>query len=660
MKKTMIDESAERRLNAVLGRCTPNFRPPEDLTVDEWADKYRMLSAEASAEAGRWRTSRTPYLREIMRSFTDPVVNRITMVSASQIGKSEAILNCIGYCIDQDPGSILFVQPTLDDAKKFSRLRVAPMIRDTARLRRKVADVKARASGNTMLQKEFPGGMLTITGANSPSALASTPARYIFGDERDRWPRSAGSEGDPWKLAEARQATFYNRKAVEVSTPTIKGRSNIEESYSLGTQERWMTRCPECGEYSEINWSRIKFDYESTKVNHKRQYKVKGPIYWVCEKCGCLVDETTARKQPCKWVASNPAAYEKGHRSFWLNAFVSPWTPWKKIVLEFLEAHEDPERLQVVFNTLLGLLWEQRGDLADEEQLLARREDYGKTAEDLPVEVPDGVLVLAAGWDTQDNRLEYEIVGYGHNNETWGIKKGFVMGEPNSDEVWRQFDDITDHVYRFKDGRGLKISITMVDSGGHYTDEVYRRCRQRKFKRVFAVKGQGGEGVPYVRPPSKVPVNPKEDKRMAKAFTWLYVIGVDAGKAALMTSLRVESPGPNYCHFPREESCGYNEDFFSGLLSEHMELEETRTGRRWAWVKLPGHTRNEALDCRNYANAGIRILQPDMFAVEKRLKETALREETGEAVQEEPTQRKRAQVPRQRRKSPVDKYFEEW
>ena len=555
MTKKMTNESsaAERRLNAVLGKCLPNFQPPEDLTVDEWADKYRILSAEASAEAGRWRTSRTPYLREIMACFTDPRVNRISMVSASQIGKSEAILNMIAYCIDQDPGSILFVQPTLDDAKKFSRLRVAPMIRDCPKLRKKVAEVKARASGNTMLQKEFPGGMLTITGANSPSALASTPARYIFGDERDRWPRSAGSEGDPWKLAEARQATFYNRKAVEVSTPTVKGRSNIEEAFRLGTQERWLTKCPECGEYSEINWSRIKFDYDSVTVNHKRQYTVKEPIYWVCEKCGCLVEETQARKQECKWVASNPAAYEKGHRSFWLNAFVSPWTPWKKIVLEFLEAHEDPARLQVVFNTLLGLLWEQRGDLADEEQLLARREDYGKTTEGLPVEVPDGVLVLAAGWDTQDNRLEYEVVGYGYNNETWGIRKGFIMGEPNDDEVWRQFDDITDHVYRFKDGRGLKISISMVDSGGHYTDEVYKRCRQRKFKRVFAVKGQGGEGVPYVRPPSKVPVNPKEDRRTAKAFTWLYNIGVDAGKAALMTSLRVETPGPNYCHFPLED-----------------------------------------------------------------------------------------------------------
>ena len=142
-------------------------------------------------------------------------------------------------------------------------------------------------------------------------------------------------------------------------------------------------------------------------------------------------------------------------------------------------------------------------------------------------------------------------------------------------------------------------------------------------------------------------------------FTWLYNIGVDAGKAALMTSLRVETPGPNYCHFPLEESKGYGEDYFSGLLSERLELEETKTGRRWAWVKMTSHARNEALDCRNYANAGIRILQPDMFAVEKRLLETAAMA-GGDAIQEEPQQKKRAQVPRKKKKSPVDKYFEEW
>jgi phage terminase large subunit GpA-like protein len=219
---TRTTKKAAAKLNTAIAGAVKRFAPPESLTVDEWADKHRRLSPESSAEAGPWRTKRTPYLEEPMRAF------------------------------DQDPGSILYVHPTIDDARKFSRLRVAPMIRDSKPLKAKVHDVKAKDSGNTILQKSFPGGMLTLTGSNSASALASTPARYIIGDERDRWATSAGTEGDPWALAEARQATFYNAKAVEVSTPTIKGNSNIETSFYQGTQERWCHRCPECGEYSEI------------------------------------------------------------------------------------------------------------------------------------------------------------------------------------------------------------------------------------------------------------------------------------------------------------------------------------------------------------------------------------------------------------------------
>lgn len=416
MKPTTKKSTA--KLNAAIAPAIRNFKPPEDLTVAEWADRHRRLSPENSAESGPWRTSRTPYLREPMEAFTDPKIRKIVMVAASQVGKSELELNIIGYIIDQDPGSILFVQPSLDDARKFSRLRIAPMIRDSKVLRAKVSDVKSKDSGNTILQKSFPGGMLTITGSNSASALASTPARYILGDERDRWAVSAGAEGDPWALAEARQATFYNAKAVEVSTPTIKGASNIESSYYLGTQERWCHQCPECGEYGEITFDRVHFDHTVAKVRGKKAYKIVGPITWCCPSCGCIVPEEKMRKQPAKWIAENPAAYDEGVRSFWLNAFSSPWTPWEKIALKFLQAKDDPQKLKVVYNTLLGELWEDRGDIADEDTMLARREDYGTNADGSPVEVPEGVLVLTCGVDTQDNRLEYEVVGHGFYGET--------------------------------------------------------------------------------------------------------------------------------------------------------------------------------------------------------------------------------------------------
>ena len=640
MKRTT--NKAAEKLNAAIAGAVKNFRPPEGLTVDEWADRNRRLSPENSAEAGPWRTSRTPYLREPMAAFTDPKVRKIVMVAASQIGKSELELNIIGYIIDQDPGSILYVHPTLEDARKFSRLRVAPMIRDSKVLKAKVSDVKAKDSGNTILQKSFPGGMLTMTGSNSASALASTPARYIIGDERDRWAPSAGTEGDPWALAEARQATFYNAKAIEVSTPTIKGASNIETSYYQGTQERWCHKCPACGEYHEITFDNIHVQPKTTNVHGKKTYTLTAPVEWACPGCGCLSPEEVMRRQPAKWIANNPEAYERGVLSYWLNAFSSPWTPWEKIVLKFLDAQQDPQRLKVVFNTLLGELWEDRGELEDEDAMLARREDYGLTADGTPVELPDGVLVLTCGVDTQDNRLEYEVVGHGKFGETWGIQKGYIMGRPDTPEVWEKLDDIIGHVYKFRNGRGLTISITCVDSGGHYTQEVYEACRVRQSKRVFAIKGKGGEGVPLFSPPTKVPI--RDNKRIT---CWLYTLGVDAGKAAIMGALKVQEPGPKYCHFPTGDR-GYDLNYFNGLLSEKLVLKQTRSGNRWTWEKLPGHTRNEALDCRNYALAGLKILNVDMDALERRLK--GLTEPATQPQQRQGQQRRRQQ----------SKYFDDW
>ena len=608
-----------RRLRAVdrtFSKSFSNYKPPEDLTVSQWAEKYRVLSRESSAEAGPWNNARTPYLVEIMDAFTDSRVSHLTMVASSQVGKSEIELNIIGYIIDQDPGSILYIQPNLDDAKKFSKLRIAPMLRDSPRLRGKVSEIKSRDAGNTTLQKSFPGGMLTIVGSNSPSALASTPARYIIGDERDRWALSAGTEGDPWKLAEARTTTFYNAKKVDVSTPTDKETSPIAKSFFDGTQEKWCRKCPHCGEWHDIVFDDIKFDFEVVKAGKKKDYIVKS-VSWCCPSCGCLSSEEEVRNQPARWIADNPAAIAKGHRSFWLNAFSSPWTPWSKIVYAFLEAKNDPQKLKVVYNTQLGQLWEDRGDLEDEDTYLGRREDYGTRDDGTPVDLPEGVLVLTCGVDTQDDRLEYEVVGWGHYGESWGIKKGVIMGDPNDDGPWLRLDDVVSHVYRFADGRGLTVSMTCVDSGGHKTQSVYRHCRARLQRRVFAIKGQGGDGVPYTKPPSKVKivVNGK-----AIGQTWLYSLGVDAGKADIFGALKVREPGPKYCHFPKGSDRGYDMAFFNGLLSEKLVMKTDRGRTRWAWEKLPGHERNEALDCRNYAQAALRILDPDMDAIEQRLR----------------------------------------
>ena len=639
------------RLNRLLAKVLAGMTPPDDLPVTDWAEKYRRLSSESSAEPGPWRTDRTPYLREVMDSFTDPRIHHIAMVAASQVGKSEVLNNCIGYIIAQDPGSILFVQPTNVDAKEFSKLRIAPMIRDTPVLRERVVAPKSRETGNTILQKTYPGGILTMCGSTEAHALASKPIRYVFGDERDRWATSAGNEGDPWDLAMARQTTFYNAKAVEVSTPTIKNASAIEAAYATGTMERWKTRCPHCGGYHEIRWKDIRYEYEEKIIASKKTYKVT-TIYYVCPECGCVSDELTMKRAPARWEAENPDAYEQGTRSFWLNAFVSHWATWESIVLKFLNAQGNSKKMQVVYNTCFGELWEDRGDLMDEGSLLKRREDYGMREDKTPIELPDGVLVLTAGVDTQNDRMEYEIVGHGHFGETWGIEKGIVSGRPDSDETWAQLDDLVfNRVFRFKEGVGLRVSMSFVDEGGSFTMQVRQRCNMRQGRKVFDIKGIYGEDRPFISPPKKMKILSPDGSYIGTC--WQYQLGVDSGKQAIMDDLKVQKPGAHYCHFPLRDD--YGEAYFNGLLSETHVYDASKK-HPWQWVKIPGHERNEPLDCRNYANAAFKALPKNLDAIDRQLK-IAKGQKVAAPEQTAPPKKKPAQ---RKTRGGSEKYFDSW
>ena len=651
----MTSEANARRLNRLLKKILKGLKPPENLTVSQWAEKNRRLSSESSAEPGPWRNDRTPYLKAVMDALTDPRISHVVMVAASQVGKSELLNNLIGYIIDQDPGSILFVHPTTIDAKDYSQLRIAPMLRDCPTLLKKVGAPKSRDSGNTILQKSYPGGILTMCGSTEAHALASKPIRYILGDERDRWAVSAGKEGDPWELAMARQTTFYNALAVEVSTPTIKSASNIEAAYAGGTMERWKTRCPHCGEYHEIQWSDIRYEHEEKVVAGRKTYKVLD-VYYICPECACISDELAMKRQPGRWEAENPEAYESGTRSFWLNAFVSQWASWESIVLKYLKAIGNTRKMQVVYNTCFGMLWEDRGDLQDEDSLMARREDYGEQADGTPVALPDGVLVLTCGVDTQDNRLEYEVVGHGHFGETWGIQKGIIMGRPDDEKVWAALDDVIDKEYKFEDGLGLRISLTFVDEGGHFTQEVRAQCRKRIGKHMFAIKGMPGQDRPYTAPPKQVKI--VVDQK-AVGTCWQYQIGVDAGKQIIMDNLRVQTPGAKYCHFPKRDD--YGSTYFSGLLSERLVYNEKVKRNPWQWDKIPGHERNEALDCRNYAIAAFKTLPANLDQIDRRLK--AARNKGQAARSGGTAQATPASTPKAARRKPSsgsNRYYDEW
>lgn len=575
---------------AELARYTYSmFRPPAQQTVSEWADEHRILVSESSAEPGAWRTDRAPYQREIMDSFTQPGIWQIVIMASAQVGKSEIELNMMGCAIDNDPGPMLYIQPTDKVAEDYSKRRIAPMIAACPTLRDKVFKARSRDAANTITMKTFLGGSLAIIGANSPSDLASKPVRYIFMDETDRFPASAGTEGDPQELAERRTETFrHNRKIVKTSTPTIKGHSKIETDYMNGTQEEWHTECPYCHTYSFIRFADIKFQKEEFKNEHgDKDYHVLD-VTWQCPTCKREIPEHTVKRLPAKWVAKNPKAADNGIRSFRLNAFMSPWSDWKDIVWKFLKAHKDPEKLKTVYNTIFGETWEVHTNSGLDEKLYRRREHYD-------AEVPSGVLVLTMGVDTQDNRLEYEVVGWDRDGQSWGINRGVIPGRADAPGVWEEIDNLLNREWKLKNGMKMRILATFIDSGGHFTSEVYEECARRQTRRVWAIKGEPGEGKQYCRVMKKSSGRDNSVK---------FMLGVDQGKEGIMYEAGIDKPGPHYMHFPMDFRAGYNMEFFKGLISERMVMHR-RSGRSTiAWEKI--HERNEPLDCRNYARAAYR------------------------------------------------------
>lgn len=571
----------------LFSRVFAVLAPPPDMTISEWADEYRRLSSESSAEPGRWRTAKAPYQKEIMDAICDVSIQKVVVMSAAQIGKTDGfILNPIGFFMHYDPSPIMVLQPTIQMGESFSKDRLSPMLRDTPVLRDKVND-KARNSGNTILQKIFPGGHVTIVGANSPSSLASRPIRILLADEIDRYPATAGNEGDPLLLAGKRLTTFWNKKEVDVSTPTIKGLSRIEVEYEHSTQEEWNVPCPACGALTPLEWANVLFDRDNLEE-----------ISYTCPHCGVVSSETEWKEHfgGGKFIAAFP---ERKVRGFHLNALASMFVEWREIVQKFITANDEKKKgnielLKVWTNTEMGQTWEEEGEQIETDELYKRREKYN-------CEVPEEVLVLTAGVDVQDDRFEVEVVGWGVDKESWGIRYQAIYGDLKLKPVWDELDAFLSQTFTTADGRRLKVICTCVDSGGHFSNQVYRFCKERTARRVFAIKGKGGADVPYFNRPSKT----------NSVKTPLFTIGVDTGKAILYQRLAVQEEGPNYCHFPKDKDRGYTQEYFRGLTAEKMVMTYKRGKAQYVWtLKDGGYKRNEPLDIRNYATVALEIANP--------------------------------------------------
>lgn len=558
------------------------LKPPPVMTVSQWADTERRLSPESSAEPGRWYTSRAEYSRGIMDACSDPTVRRVIVMSSAQVGKTEVLLNIIGYCIDQDASPILCVQPTLSMGQAFSKDRLAPMLRDTPALKGKVKDPRSRDSGNTTLSKQFPGGSINIVGSNSAAGLASRPIRVVLADELDRWPSSAGTEGDPLRLAEKRATTFWNSKIVIVSTPTVKDASRIEAEYLDSDQRQFWVPCADCGETQTLKWSQV-------------QWPEDEPLraVYVCECCGSTWHDAARYKAISKgeWIADNPGGTTAGFR---LSGLYSPWIALGEAVRDFLEAKKMPETLRVWVNTFLGETWEEQGEGVQDDEIPGRGEKYNG--------VPDSVLMLTAGIDTQNDRLEIEVLGHGVEHETWSIDHHIIYGDPSAPQIWSDLDLYLSQKFKRADGKILGIKCAAIDSGGHYTQAVYDFVRPRERRGIFAVKGVGGEGKPLVGRPAR--------NNIGKIR--LFPVGVDTAKELIYARLKINIAGPGYCHFPAR----YDDEYFQQLTAEQIVTRFSKGFRKREWKKT--RARNEALDLRVYALAAFGIANINMKALAER------------------------------------------
>lgn len=587
---------------------TEVLRPKPYMTVTEWAETNMILPA-GSNEPGHYSSKNMPFQREIMDAIADPYVKDVSVMSSAQVGKTTMILCGIGYYIDYEPSTQMMLLPTLSLSEKFSKTRLATMIRDVPVLADKIAPAKAKDSDNTILFKQYAGGHIVLAGANSAASLSSMPLRVIWMDEVDRFPESAGTEGNPIKLAEKRSTTYWNAKHIKTSTPTVRGRSKIEDAYNTGSMEEWCVQCPCCGTWQPFEFSRVVFKN----------------VAMACVDCGEEIEERYWKESPQKWIAAHPE--RRDNRSFHLNELASPFVAWQDIINEFKAAKEkmdrfhDVEDLKAFINTALGEVWDEAETGQDNEQM--DEETLEQRAEYYDADLPDGVIMLTAAVDVQNDRFEVEIRGWAREYETWGIYKTEIYGNIEKNKIWDELEEYISQPLHFADGRSLGVAATAIDTGGNHTNSVYKWVKKmhQKGKSVYGIKGYAGKaGIPLVYKTQDVDIKEETSngKKIVVEHTKIHILGVDAGKEDIQNRLKIEEPGEGYCHFPSNAGRGYTSTYFKGLFSEKKIVKKVRGVIKEVWVKKNG-IRNEPLDLFNYNYAACQIRRPAWNVLEEKL-----------------------------------------
>jgi phage terminase large subunit GpA-like protein len=575
------------------------LRPDPRLTVSEWAERYRMLSTKESAEPGRWRNSRTPYLKEIMDCLSpSSPVERVVFMKGAQVGGTELGLNWVGYVIHHAPGPMMIVWPTTEMAQRNSKHRIDPLIEESPVLKDIIAPARSRDSGNTVLMKEFRGGVLVMTGANSAVGLRSMPVRYLFLDEVDAYPLDVAGEGDAIHLAEARTRTFARRKILLVSTPTIAGASIIEREYEASDQRRYFVPCPHCGHRQWLRFEQLRWERGRPET-----------AAYVCEACAEPIPEhhKPGMLEQGQWQAMGDGRTAGFH----LSSLYSPWRKWREIAASWEKAamseHKSVATIKAFKNSELGETWVEEGEAPDWQRLMERREDYRIGT------VPAGGLLLTAGADVQKDRIEVSVWAFGRGREAWLIEHRVLMGDTARDEVWKRLSSVLAETWTHESGCQLSLARMALDTG-FATQEAYAFVRRLRDSRMMAVKGVA-RGAALIGTPTAVDAL-MSGKRLRRGIRVFPVAGGIA-KLEFYNALRktpeVTEDGVTmrypigYIHLPKVDS-----EFLQQLCAEQLVTRRDRNGypvREWQKMR----ERNEALDCYVYARAAAAAAGLDRF-----------------------------------------------
>lgn len=572
----------------ILRQFFGSLRPRDLLRVDRWADRNRILAGTASAQAGLWRTDRNPPTREIMEVLShDHPAKDVVVVSPSQWGKTEILLNFIFSCIDQRSGSIMVGQPTIGDARKFVRQRFDPSLYYMRDLKKKIGNQDGKRGGDSDMLKQFPNGTLIMAWSNSAANLSAMPIAWFVGDEIDRWAFDAEGQGCPVEMAVQRTHNFPNTKRLFVSTPANLIDSRIWPRFMGGDRRLFLVPCWHCNKMFFMDWDHMEWEKDAAGLVIPESVRVQ------CPACEYLNEEKHKQRalEAGKWEATNPAG---AYPSFRINAMYKPraWGAWVDMVNSYRAAKKKSvHAYKVWYNTMRALPWEEEGTKAEASTLMARREVY-------PAQVPEPVRIITAGVDVQDDRLEAEAVGWGPGWENWGIERVVLWGDTSGSMVWNDLDQWLQGSYQRADGSRQHIAAAGVDAFGHRTEEVYLFCKPREARRIFPCYGKGGAGLPIL---GRV-------TRRHKSGVYLFPIGSDTCKDEILASLLVEEVGEKYSHFPAIGE--YDEEFFKQLTAEAKVLIFKDNRETFAWRKT--RARNEALDIRQLNRAALEITSVDL------------------------------------------------